>query len=178
MSIQNTHPHPITPAPLPQTRVLDIFDRLGKPHYHMLGNNCLYNLPRPRLNERLNIPPSPGGGSHYSFSPHPTWRIVVLDAYALSVLGWPEGDPRVTLAKSLILANNPNARAGRLNDPEGLEGPQRRFVAFNGGLGEEQLGWLDAQLGEARSAGQRVILACHLPMQPGVSVTELWKRGC
>ena len=37
------------------TRVLDIFDQLGRPHYHMLGNHCLYNLPRHELNRRLNI---------------------------------------------------------------------------------------------------------------------------
>lgn len=22
------------------------FDKLGKPHYHIIGNHCLYNLPR------------------------------------------------------------------------------------------------------------------------------------
>lgn len=34
--------------------VIAEFDRLGeKPHYHMLGNHCLYNCPRPMLNERL-----------------------------------------------------------------------------------------------------------------------------
>jgi hypothetical protein len=32
--------------------VLDVFHSLGRPTYHMLGNHCLYNLPRPRLNER------------------------------------------------------------------------------------------------------------------------------
>jgi hypothetical protein len=32
--------------------VLDVFHSLGRPTYHMLGNHCLYNLPRSRLNER------------------------------------------------------------------------------------------------------------------------------
>lgn len=28
-------------------KVIAEFDNLQKPHYHMLGNHCLYNLPRP-----------------------------------------------------------------------------------------------------------------------------------
>ena len=28
-------------------KVIAEFDSLGKPHYHMLGNHCLYNLDRP-----------------------------------------------------------------------------------------------------------------------------------
>jgi hypothetical protein len=32
--------------------LLAIFDRLGKPVYHMLGNHCLYNLPRKHLNQK------------------------------------------------------------------------------------------------------------------------------
>ena len=27
-------------------RVIAEFDRLGKPHYHMIGNHDLYNIPR------------------------------------------------------------------------------------------------------------------------------------
>ncbi len=34
------------------TAVLDELHALGRPVYHMLGNHCLYNLPRARLNER------------------------------------------------------------------------------------------------------------------------------
>lgn len=32
------------------------------------------------------------------------------------------------------------------NSPEGLEGVERRFVMFGGGLGQEQLAWLERQL--------------------------------
>lgn len=37
------------------TRILSTLDASGLPHRHMLGNHCLYNLPRERLNERLGI---------------------------------------------------------------------------------------------------------------------------
>jgi len=53
-----------------------------------------------------------------------------------------------------------------LNSPEGLEGVERRFVAFNGGVSKQQLGWLDQQLLAARQAGQLVLVASHLPVAP------------
>ena len=34
------------------TSVLDEFERLGRPTYHLIGNHCLYNLERPILNDR------------------------------------------------------------------------------------------------------------------------------
>jgi manganese-dependent ADP-ribose/CDP-alcohol diphosphatase len=37
------------------SRVLAVLDAGGLLHRHMLGNHCLYNLPRERLNERLGI---------------------------------------------------------------------------------------------------------------------------
>lgn len=67
-----------------------------------------YNLPRQRLNERLHIPAAPDGGSYYAFSPHPRWRLLVLDAYDVSLLGWPAGHPRHTQAQQLLDAHNPN----------------------------------------------------------------------
>ncbi|GFH08357.1 metallo-dependent phosphatase [Haematococcus lacustris] len=66
--------------------LLEEFDKLEKPVYHMLGNHCLYNLPRPHLNQRLGIHGPEGGGSYYAFEPHPRWRVVVVDAYDVSVL--------------------------------------------------------------------------------------------
>lgn len=90
------------------TEVLDAFSLLPAATYHMLGNHCLYNLPRQRLNERLNIPPAADGSSYYSFSPHPGWLFVVLDAYDVSLLGWPEGHPHHLQAQAILEKNNPN----------------------------------------------------------------------
>jgi hypothetical protein len=59
--------------------VLAEFDGLGSRVYHMLGNHCLYNLPRPQLNERLGIAAEDGESSFYAFSPHAGWLFVVLD---------------------------------------------------------------------------------------------------
>lgn len=85
--------------------VLDELAKLQKPVYHMIGNHCLYNLPRQRLNELLSIKSK---ASYYSFSPHKAWRFVVIDGYDVSMLGWPEGHPLHTKAKAILDEKNVN----------------------------------------------------------------------
>jgi manganese-dependent ADP-ribose/CDP-alcohol diphosphatase len=90
-------------------RVIDAFDLLeGRRTYHMIGNHCLYNLPRTKLNEMLHIPPAADGASYYSFSPHPAWRFVVIDSYDISLLGWPDTHPRHLQAEAILAKENPN----------------------------------------------------------------------
>ncbi|CAL8470374.1 g9916 [Coccomyxa elongata] len=138
------------------------FDELGKPHWHMIGNHCLYNLPREVLNARLNMG-GPGGASYYSFTPHPAWQIVVLDGYDVSLLGWPQDHPLHQQACRILDERNPNQEK---NSPEGMEGLERRFVKFGGGASDAQLGWLRQTLAAAAAEGQRVILCCHLALHP------------
>jgi hypothetical protein len=40
--------------------------------------------------------------------PHTGWRILVVDSYDVSILGWPAGHPRHELAQSLLAQHNPN----------------------------------------------------------------------
>lgn len=56
------------------------------------------------------------------------------------------------------------------NNPEGHEGPARRFVQFGGGIGAEQLDWFVQQLSDARATDQRVIVCGHLPVHPGTCI--------
>jgi manganese-dependent ADP-ribose/CDP-alcohol diphosphatase len=56
----------------------------GGPAYHMLGNHCLYNLPRSELVSVLRMPSASPGRAYYDFSPWPGYRFVVLDAYDFS----------------------------------------------------------------------------------------------
>jgi hypothetical protein len=76
------------------------------------AQHCLYNLPRQRLHELLDIPPAADGASYYSFSPHPGWLFVVLDAYDISLLGWPDSHPRHLLAEAILDRENPNKVRG------------------------------------------------------------------
>lgn len=46
--------------------------------------------------------------SYYSFRPHPQWRIISIDAYDVSALGWPQDHPLHKMAMQLLNAHNPN----------------------------------------------------------------------
>ncbi|PUZ52657.1 hypothetical protein GQ55_6G287500 [Panicum hallii var. hallii] len=124
----------------------------GGPAYHMLGNHCLYNLPRSELVSELRMP-SPAGRAYYDFSPWPGYRFVVLDAYDFSAVGRARGDPVAAAARRFLEARNPNRDK---NSPSGLEGAARRFVMFNGGVGGAQLRWLDGVLRGAAGEGRGV----------------------
>lgn len=162
-------PRPDSEAAL--RRVLDVFDGLQQPVYHTLGNHCLANLPRPVLNAALGMPPGPA--SYYSAVLHPGFRLVMLDCFDLSVLGWPPGHPNHEAAVALLASNNPNENK---NSPETLEGLDRRFVAFGGGVSDAQLAWLSETLAQADAAGERVFVCGHLPLHPeaAASVCLLW----
>ncbi|CAI7845240.1 unnamed protein product, partial [Closterium sp. NIES-54] len=150
--------------------VLGEFGKLTNgPVYHMLGNHCLYNLPRKTLNKLLAMPPSADHRSYYHFSPFPGFRLVVLDPYDISMIGWPSGHPHAELAAEILGRQNPNEEK---NSPEGMVGMQRRFLKFNGGVSETQLGWLEGVLRESDECGETVIICCHLPVEPNALPTS------
>ncbi|KAL6973152.1 hydrolase of phosphorus-containing anhydrides [Sarracenia purpurea var. burkii] len=140
--------------------------------YHMIGNHCLYNLPRNKLLPLLKIP-SFDGRAYYDFSPIPEYRFVVLDGYDISAIGWPHDHPNAVEALRFLGEKNPNSEK---NSPAGLTGLERRFLMFNGAVGKEQLEWLDSVLQDATKSNQKVVICCHLPLDPGASSKEalLW----
>ncbi|KAK9845692.1 hypothetical protein WJX84_000667 [Apatococcus fuscideae] len=164
--------HPKDESDAALTELLRRFSRLNKPVYHMLGNHCLYNLPRPVLNERLRMG-GPDTASYYALQPHPDWRFLVLDGYDISLLGWPPEHPNHQLAQQILREQNPNEEK---NSPEGLKGTERRFVKFGGGLSNEQLAWMRHELAEAAGQGQRALVFCHLPIHPnsGPPASLMW----
>ena len=139
-------------------------DAAGSPTRHLLGNHCLYNLERSQLHHRLGFPrcATGTGASYYSFA-HDGFRFVMMDPYDLSILGWEPGHRNRAIAEAFLAERNPNDNK---NSPEGLDGLDRRFVAFGGGVSDEQLAWLDGELAEAERAGERVIAFSHLPFHP------------
>lgn len=143
-------------------RVMSEFRRFtGGRVYHMLGNHCLYNLPRQELNELLEIPSGPDQRSFYDFSPHKGFRFIILDGYDVSLLGWPQDHPHTIKAFEILEENNPNDDK---NSPSGLIGAARRFVKFGGGVGNQQWEWLDSTLHDADIAKEKVIICSHIPM--------------
>ncbi|KAJ6842698.1 manganese-dependent ADP-ribose/CDP-alcohol diphosphatase-like [Iris pallida] len=153
-------------------KVLEEFDKFNALVYHMIGNHCLYNLPRNKLMPLLKIPSVPDC-AYYDFSPIPDYKFVVLDAYDISAIGWPQDHPKTSAAMELLQAKNPNADK---NSPLGLVGLDKRFVLFNGAVGKEQLEWLDHVLRDSTNRTQKVVICCHLPLDPGAATPEalLW----
>ena len=152
------------------------------PIIHTYGNHCLYNLPRSVLQEQLHIPfiaEAPHddlvGYYHVSAPRSNGFRFVVLDSYDIALLGRQPGTPKYDQAHAILEAHNPNFDAN-MNSPQGLEGVQRRYVAFNGAVGETQLAWLRDTLAHARQAQERVILLSHQPIAPESShcVCLIW----
>lgn len=153
-------------------KVVEEFEKFNGSTYHMIGNHCLYNLPRNRLLPILKIQNS-DGRAYYDFSPIPEFRFVILDGYDISAIGWPQDHPRTLEALKLLQEKNPNTEK---NSPAGLVGQERRFLMFNGGVGKEQLKWLDGILQEATEMKQKVVICCHVPLDPGATSQEalLW----
>ncbi|KAK3006063.1 hypothetical protein RJ639_016295 [Escallonia herrerae] len=153
-------------------KVLNEFDNFNGPVYHMIGNHCLYNLPRNKLLPLLKIP-SISGHAYYDFSPIPEYRFVVLDGYDISAIGWPQDHPHSLKAQKFLREKNPNSDK---NSPSDLVDLARRFLMFNGAVGKEQLDWLDCILKDATRSNQLVVICCHLPLDPGASSKEalLW----
>lgn len=153
-------------------KVVKEFDKFNGRVYHMIGNHCLYNLPRKELLPLLSIH-SDDSYAYYDFSPIPEYRFVVLDGYDISAIGWPDDHPHTIEALNFLNKKNPNVDQ---NSPEGLVGLERRFLKFNGGIGKKQLKWLDDTLKDASNLNQKVVVCCHVPLDPGATSREalLW----
>ncbi|KAL2253921.1 UNVERIFIED_CONTAM: Manganese-dependent ADP-ribose/CDP-alcohol diphosphatase [Sesamum indicum] len=153
-------------------KIVNEFSVFNGPIYHMIGNHCLYNLPRDKLLPVLNVP-GRDGLACYDFSPVPEYRFVVLDGYDISAIGWPKDHPNTLKALNFLRERNPNLDK---NSPNGLVGQERRFLMFNGAVGKEQMEWLDQILQDATKLNQKVVICCHLPLDPHAASNEalLW----
>jgi manganese-dependent ADP-ribose/CDP-alcohol diphosphatase len=142
------------------------------PILHTYGNHCLYNMDRTTISTKLGIPfvKEPCGDlvGYYSHIIN-NIRFIVLDSYDVAMMQRCEktSQKRKEAVQLLQRHNSENFAAGLENSPEGLVGVQKRFVAFNGAVGEVQLQWLQSQLEAARRGNEKVIVLSHQPILPG-----------
>lgn len=125
--------------------IIPIWDKLRMSKYQALGNHD-FQLPREELLTAMRMP-----SSYYQFR-RDGWRFIVVDTNDISTYGNPKGSEKYELAQKmyadLAAAGKPNAQT------------------WNGGVGAEQLAWIEQTLETARHNGERVVLNAHHPIFP------------
>jgi manganese-dependent ADP-ribose/CDP-alcohol diphosphatase len=141
----------------------------GIPIQHAVGNHELYCWQRGSALEGNSIGIVPAGGRTYrSFAPHSGWRFIVLDAFEISTIGWPDAHPNSIEAWKLLDAHNPNdCRRRDIDLRQGMDGVAQRFMPYNGAYGPVQLQWLETELKLAGESGEKVVVITHVGVGPG-----------
>jgi len=138
--------------------VLPIYDELGAPHYHVLGNHDFSVAP----GEKAQVLGKLGLAKRYYDFAHGGWRFIVLDGNDLSLHGRAEGSEEHAAAKEMLAGveerGAPNAQT------------------WNGGFSAGQVAWLETTLADASKQGERAILFCHFPVFPE-NAHNLWNDG-
>ncbi|CAG5115656.1 unnamed protein product [Candidula unifasciata] len=148
---------------------LQPLESLHIPLCHVLGNHDLYNLDRSfylssPLNSSLLLNNVSSDQFYYTFLPHPKLRVVAIDTYEVSLLGYKDtpDDENFKTAQTWFHDNNKNQD---VNDVTGLNGLDRRWAAYNGGISEKQLNWLSDILMKAQAKEENVIIITHVALQ-------------
>ena len=149
------------------------------PILHTYGNHELYNLDREMIGEKLNIPfqrEACGDLVGYWTHVHRGVRFVIIDSYDVAKMRRCKDTSKKYKEASNILAKENHNYPHNENSGEGLEDENRRFVAFNGGVGAPQLEWLRDTLSLARESQEKCIIISHQPILPGSSssVCLIW----
>jgi len=140
--------------------------------YHLIGNHDLYNFNREALHSLLKTQPINNVG-YYDFSPHPGWKIVILDSFDFCIIQPETREAALAYLKQF----NPNDCESRKADwGKGLSGVNLRFLPYNGALSTAQLQWLNQTLEKATALKEKVIILGHVPICPGscTPTTLLW----
>lgn len=125
--------------------------------YHLLGNhdfNVLDSL-------KLQVPQEMGLQRRYYSFDRAGFRFIALDTTEVSTYAPPKESPAY------------NAAAAELKRVEELKLPQAQ--AWNSGVSQTQLEWLEAECANAQAKGLKVILLAHHPIAP-TGVHNLWNN--
>lgn len=132
--------------------IVPTWNRLKSPSYHVLGNHdfSVADSLKSKIFEKLNLKKR-----YYSFEQN-NWKFIVLDGNDLSVYGALDTE-KIKETKEMY--------AKILNDSLPYAKP------YNGGIGKEQLKWLEQEISNAKS--KNVALYCHFPLLP-IANDNLW----
>lgn len=125
---------------------LSIINEPGLQIIHCLGNHD-FDVDRRDLGKVLKLTGTKT--AYYSFV-HKGFRFIILNGNEIATYS-PDAAGRKK-AEQLLL---------RLTE----EGSPNAFT-WNGGIGEKQLEWLEAELKQSRKANDKVFIFCHFPVYP------------
>lgn len=125
--------------------VLPIWNRLRMSKYMVLGNHD-FTMPREQVLAKLDMP-----SSYYQFRRN-GWRFIVVDTNDISTYGNPQGSPNYVLAEQMLA----ELRAAGKDNAQ----------TWNGGVGADQLAWIEQVLAHAQRQGDKVVLNAHHPIYP------------
>ena len=132
-----------------------VYNQLEMPHYHVLGNHDFGEIDRTTTMDTLGLQ-----RGYYRFDVQ-EWRFIVLDTQDIALQGgWPVDSSHyqaaLTMLNKLKATGAPNA------------------MDWNGGLSDEQLDWLEAELTDADLQNKRAIVFGHLPLMPADDPHAAW----
>lgn len=136
--------------------VLAVMDGIEAPWLHVVGNHC-FSVPRGELLEELGLQ-----AAHHASARH-GWRFVALDTLDVSTCGRAKGSEQYDDAMRWLLQHLGALHAN----------------PWNGGVSEEQLDWLRAELAAAEEAQERVVVLGHLPLLAEAASPQhlLWEHA-
>ena len=95
--------------------------------------------------------------------------MVVLDGYEVSCI---EGltSEKTNEANEYLVNHNPNdIHTFGVEWSKGLEGKNKRFMPYNGKIGEQQMTWIKNTLARCESEGESVVILTHIPIHPSAA---------
>ncbi|MBN1985607.1 MAG: metallophosphoesterase [Prolixibacteraceae bacterium] len=130
-----------------------VLQRLNTRVYHVIGNHDLEveNIHYEKVPEKLQL-----SKTWYSFE-RAGWRFIFLD-----------GNDITFHSNNTEVVKQAEQMTGKLKEKN-----KPNFHEWNGGIGCEQLAWLEEQLRQAQKQNQQVILFCHYPLLP-LEAHTLW----
>lgn len=135
--------------------VMPIYDKLLHPHIPVCGNHDFFvaDGDKAKVLGKMKLQ------KPYDSKSIAGWRLIFLDGMDISVLRQPSGDPATGAAQKYMA--------------ELKQKGVKQAQVWNGGIGVEQMAWLEKELDAARVAKQRVILFNHFPVFPE-NIHNLW----
>ncbi len=127
--------------------ILPLLNQSIAPVYHVLGNHDyeVNDIYKSEIHHKLSMK------KYYDFSIN-NWRLIVLDGNDVSTFANIKDTDNHQQAKAWLIKMEEN---GMVN---------ANF--WNGGIGKDQVQWLQQTLESAQSNGQKSIIFCHFPLFP------------